>query len=637
MPDKNIKILLLEDAAVDAELVLRETRRAGIEGEVHRVETASEFRIALDQFRPDVILADYTVPGFSGLEALDVAHSSHPDIPFIFVSGTLDDATAIRALQTGAIDVVPKSSLFRLPAAIERAVKEAEAHRQHQILERNLRESERRLSSILHNVKLISLMLDLEANLTYCNDYFLNLTGWRFEDVRGKNWFDLFAPPELDDLRDVFYALLIDSPDAWHHENEILTRFAGRRLIRWNNTVLRSSSGEVIGTASIGEDITERESAVKALRESDSRKDEFIATLSHELRNPLAPLRNCLHLLGVGGKGDESAKPVYSIMKRQVDHLVRLVDDLLEMSRVTRGTFELRKERVEIASIVRHAIETSNPLIQEKGHMFSTTLPKGPLWLDGDPVRLAQILANLLNNAAKYTSGGGEIGLEVKPTGNSVRISVRDNGIGMEPEVIPRAFEMFSRGQHPDVRSQSGLGIGLPLALRLAQMHGGTIEAKSEGAGKGSEFTLLLFSSANQNSTEAATDDIEIFNLTKKILIVDDNRDAADTFGLVLRTLGADVRVAHNGFEALEILSQYEASVLLLDIGMPDMDGYQLARQIRSRFPERRTPMIALTGWGQDEDRRKAKEAGFDGHLVKPVEVSALQKLLESIESAGPL
>jgi CheY-like chemotaxis protein len=185
------------------------------------------------------------------------------------------------------------------------------------------------------------------------------------------------------------------------------------------------------------------------------------------------------------------------------------------------------------------------------------------------------------------------------------------------------------------VRSQSGLGIGLPLALRLAQMHGGTIEAKSEGIGKGSEFTLLLFLSANQNSTEAATD-IEIPSLKKKILIVDDNQDAADTFGLVLQTLGADVRVAHNGFEALEILPQYEANVLLLDIGMPDMDGYQLARQIRSRFPDRRTPMIALTGWGQDEDRRKAKDAGFDGHLVKPVEVSALQKLLESIESAGP-
>lgn len=363
----------------------------------------------------------------------------------------------------------------------------------------------------------------------------------------------------------------------------------------------------------------------EAIREADRLKDEFLATLAHELRNPLAPLRSGLQLLRLR-EGDATAARIHEMMERQVTHLVRLVDDLLEMSRISRGTLELRKECIEMAAIVRNAIETSDHLIKENRHELSVLLPNEAIWVDGDPIRVAQIIANLLSNAAKYTAPGGHIVVQVRRDANAV-VSVRDNGAGISPEMLLRVFEMFNRGDRRG--DKDGLGIGLTVARRLVELHGGTIAARSEGPGTGSEFTVRLPLARNQAPASASESPPRASLMQQRILIVDDNPDAADSLSLLLESLGADVRVARGGPEALQALHEYEPAAVLLDIGMPGMDGYEVARAIHARCSGRPRPaIVAITGWGQPEDRRRARDAGFDHHLIKPVDINVLQELL---------
>jgi CheY-like chemotaxis protein len=318
-------------------------------------------------------------------------------------------------------------------------------------------------------------------------------------------------------------------------------------------------------------------------------------------------------------------------MQRQVNHLVRLVDDLLEVSRISRGTLSLRKERVELHAVLQHALETSEPLLRAAGHTLVTDLPPEPLWLDGDPVRLAQILANLLNNAAKYTDGGGRIEVRGRSEAGQAVLSVRDNGIGMAPEALPRMFEMFSRGNRASGRSQAGLGIGLALSRRLAEMHGGTLEGHSAGPGEGSEFTVRLpLAGAGPVPATVAAPAADHRLDRVRVLVVDDNEDAGDSLAQILSMLGAEVRVARDGHGALAAFPEFAPRVVLLDIGMPGMNGYDTARALRSLEGGGDAMLVALTGWGQEEDRRSAAEAGFHHHLVKPAELPALQALLAS-------
>jgi signal transduction histidine kinase len=372
--------------------------------------------------------------------------------------------------------------------------------------------------------------------------------------------------------------------------------------------------------------------AHEARRQADRRKDEFLATLSHELRNPLAPLRNALHMMRLAKPGDPAIAQARDIMERQVNHLVRLVDDLLEMARINRGTLELRMERCELASVVRNALETSDPLITAGGHRLQVELPAEPLWLDGDRVRLAQIVANLLNNAAKYTRPGGRITVETRREDKQALLTVRDTGAGIPAEWLTRIFDMFSRGTVGPRAEQGGLGIGLALSRRLAEMHGGTIEARSEGPGRGSEFLVRLPLAAGKARPSAAPLQKDAVVLPPlRILVVDDNRDAAGSLGMVLEKLGARVEVTHDGESALQAFERFAPAVVLLDIGMPGMDGYEVARALRARDPEGRATLVALTGWGQDGARQQAREAGFHHHLVKPAEMEALQRLLAEI------
>ena len=373
------------------------------------------------------------------------------------------------------------------------------------------------------------------------------------------------------------------------------------------------------------------------LSEADRRKNEFLATLAHELRNPLAPIRNGLQLMHLAGDDPQIIKESLPLMERQVKHMVRLIDDLMDVSRITLGKLELRKERVELASVIRNAVETSRPLIEESRHELAVTPSSMPIYVDADMTRLAQVFSNLLNNAAKYTEQGGEIALIVERNDNDAVNSVRDNGIGIPPEMLAQVFDPFTQVDRSLERAQGGLGIGLTLVKRLVEMHGGSIEARSGGQRMGSEFVVRLPTVLALES-EAALGDGHISPTTqsagRRILVVDDNRDSARTLARLLEIIGHEARTAHDGGEAVATAEAYHPEVILLDIGLPVMNGYEVARTIRRHPWGTDIVIVALTGWGQAEDRKRSKEVGIDHHLVKPVEPQALLDLL--MAQGGP-
>jgi len=378
--------------------------------------------------------------------------------------------------------------------------------------------------------------------------------------------------------------------------------------------------------------VIEREKSEKALRDADRRKDEFLATLAHELRNPLAPIRNAAHLMRMTPLPDP-LQHATDVIERQVRHLSRLLEDLLDVSRISRGKIELRRSRVDLATVVADAVETSRPLIADRGHEFTVELPQQPVVLDVDATRIEQVISNLLNNAAKYTPAGGRISLKVEREKDTVIIRVKDSGIGIKPGLLAAIFDMFVQADNRLEREGGGLGIGLTLVRHFVQMHRGTITVTSEGPNLGSEFVvkLPLDSHAAGESADRAGDivAIEPHATGLRILVVDDNRDSAETMSSLLQMLGNVVTTANAGPEALQRVAEAPPDVALLDIGMPVMNGYEVAERIRKYPGGRDILLVAMTGWGQEADRSRSRAAGFDHHLVKPVEVEQLLKLLE--------
>jgi PAS domain S-box-containing protein len=354
----------------------------------------------------------------------------------------------------------------------------------------------------------------------------------------------------------------------------------------------------------------------RELRDADQRKDEFLATLAHELRNPLAPIRNGLQVLRLADGGSEMANEARSMMERQLSQMVRLVDDLLDVSRITRNKLDLKKQRVTLAAVVQSAVETSRPLIEQSGHTLSLTLPSAPVYLAADLTRLAQVFSNLLNNSAKYTERGGRITLTSEVVGNEVVVGVRDNGLGME-------------------RAQGGLGIGLTLVRRLVEMHGGTVEARSDGPGRGSEFVVRLpvLKEVPQRSDDSVSAQGIAAGPARRILVVDDNQDSAMSLSMMLKLMGNETRTGHDGLAAVVAAEEFRPDLILLDIGLPKLNGYDACRRIREQPWSKGMVIVALTGWGQEEDRRRSKEARFDHHLVKPVEAAELNRLLDERKS----
>ena len=374
---------------------------------------------------------------------------------------------------------------------------------------------------------------------------------------------------------------------------------------------------------------------VSDLSASDRRKDEFLATLAHELRNPLAPIRNGLQLMRIAGHQVETVLQARSMMERQLKQLVRLVDDLMDVSRITRGKLELRKERVPLSAIVNSAVETSRPVIDEMGHELTVGLPSQPIIVEADFTRLAQVFLNLLNNAAKYSDRGGRITLTAECQASDIVISVRDAGIGIDADHLPHIFDLFAQVDRSLEKSRGGLGIGLTLVRRLVEMHGGNIVARSEGVGKGSEFVVRLpavVESAPARSPDGR-DDPSASKSSLRILVVDDNKDSADSLAMMLRVMGNDARTAYDGQQGVDVAREFRPDVVLLDIGMPKLNGYEACRRIRQQAWSADVSIIAMTGWGQEEYRRRSQEAGFDQHMVKPVDPHDLLKILAGIST----
>ena len=465
-----------------------------------------------------------------------------------------------------------------------------------------------------------------------------------------KGWFEYTGQQEADAYREgLGWTVMVHPEDREPAIQAFIDAAAGRTVFKRHYRLHRADGnyrwaidsgrprfdedGQGLGYIGSVIDIHDQRTALDALREADRRKDEFLATLAHELRNPLAPIRNALHLLTLAG-GSLKTERIHEMLERQVGHMVRLVDDLMEASRISRGQLELRQEALDLRDVVRQAIETSRPLIDRSRHVIEVWLPDQPLPVIGDSVRLGQIFANLLNNAAKYTDEGGKIAVEMRRTDCAVDVTVRDSGIGLAAEQLPRLFEMFSQVDSSASRRHGGLGIGLASAKRLAEMHGGTIEAASDGLGRGSSFSVRLPLGTASPAVEAEPTALGPL-LERRMLVVDDNTDSADSLGMMLRFLGADVRVEHSGKAALVTAAGWRPSVMLLDLGMPGIDGFEVARRLSAEPDLAGVKLIALTGWGQEEDRRRTKAAGFDHHLIKPVDLNTLHTLLVSLQGEG--
>jgi PAS domain S-box-containing protein len=409
----------------------------------------------------------------------------------------------------------------------------------------------------------------------------------------------------------------------------------GRRLdISLTVSPVRDSEGAIVGASKIARDITERKRAEQALRDADRRKDEFLALLAHELRNPLAPLRNGLEVMRLASGDAEAVAQARGMMERQLGHMVRLIDDLLDISRINTNAMELRRSRVLLTDVVQSAVETARPLIDDAGHCLHVSLPPEPVVLDADLTRMAQVFGNLLTNSAKYTEPGGQIWLAAERRDDLVFVSVRDTGIGIPADSLQDIFDMFSQVDRSAERSRGGLGIGLALVKRLVEMQGGTITAESEGVGKGSTFTVRLptLESGQEPTPLKTPQSVPAANGQGwRILVVDDNMDSARSMARVLRLLGNEVHMAHDGIEAVESASAFRPEIILMDMGMPRLNGYEATRRIREQPWSRSVTIIALTGWGQEGDRLRSQEAGCNGHLVKPVSLPDLEKLLEEL------
>ena len=386
-------------------------------------------------------------------------------------------------------------------------------------------------------------------------------------------------------------------------------------------------------TAELEASMIRQVALTEQLREADRRKDEFLALLAHELRNPLAPVVNALRIMEVKASRDPELLWCQEVIERQVTQLTRLVDDLLDVSRITLGKIKLRPERIQLAAVVAGAVEISRPLIDQHRHTFISRLPARPVELNGDLARLTQVLANLLNNAAKFQKEGGRIELGAEQIDQEVHITVRDEGIGIPPHLLDSVFDLFTQGERTLDRSQGGLGIGLSLAKTVVEMHGGSVTAGSHGVDRGSQFVIRLpcLRTSATNGEHSPVSAARRAAVPRRILVVDDSKDAADSLAMLLSLSGHDVRVAHDGPTALQIASAERPDVLLLDIGLPGMDGYEVCRRARLEGLQNAL-IIAMTGYGQERDRRLSKEAGFDTHTVKPVELDHLMELL----NAGP-
>jgi PAS domain S-box-containing protein len=486
----------------------------------------------------------------------------------------------------------------------------------------------------LSNTVDFNYVFNLEGRFIYINRPLLELWCKTAEEALGKNFFELGYPPDLAAKLQRQIQEVIATKKALRDETPY-TSVKGTRAYEYIFVPAFDADGQVEAVTGSTRDITERKEAEEKLREADRRKDEFLAMLAHELRNPLASVSSAVTLLKESSDQGSRAWAA-DVIGRQSAQLARLVDDLLDVSRITRGRIELRREMFDAARVIESAVEAVAPLVAQRDHTLLTTVPRGVLWLEADPTRIEQVVLNLLTNAAKYTPPHGHIMLEASHDEKAaagqgeVVIAVRDNGIGIPPEQIESMFELFTQGERSPARSEGGLGIGLTVVRALCELHGGSIEAASEGPGTGTTFTVRLPAAADVFAPIPAPESTVTpgEGAGRRLLIVDDNRDTATGLSRLLARRGYEVHLAHHGVEALEMAVRFKPRFILLDIGLPGMDGYEVATRLRAEASSADALIVAISGYGQEEDRTRSRAAGFDHHLVKPVDFEALRDIL---------
>jgi PAS domain S-box-containing protein len=520
-----------------------------------------------------------------------------------------------------------------------------ESHERTQALQQAnqaLRQSEKLYRAIGESIDYGVWVTDATGRNVYASDSFLNLVGINQEQCSNLGWGDMLHPDDVHATMTA-WAECVRTGDVWYREHRFRGVDGHYHSILAQGVQMRDEDGKSTGWAGINLDISRMKKTEEALREADRRKDEFLATLAHELRNPLAPIRHAARLLGVRDIDEARSKVAREIIARQVSRMALLLDDLLDLSRITRGRLELRKEPVALAAVISAALETAQPLIDSKHHELSVHMPQNNTELVVDPLRISQALSNLLTNAAKYTDPGGRIALDIDVSARNIRIAVSDSGIGIQTNLLPTIFEMFSQVDSAIDRSEGGLGIGLALVKGLVSLHGGKVEAASAGPGKGSTFTIELpVNRVHVTSIErpTAVPTPPTLGPFGRILVVDDNRDAANSLAMVLSSSGHESFTAYSGEQALQVGEAQRPDVVVLDIGMPDMTGYEAAQRIRHTQWGKALLLLAITGWGQKEDVQRAVNAGFNFHMTKPADPDRVEKLVRDFlanrESGAP-
>ena len=504
------------------------------------------------------------------------------------------------------------------------AIRDHLAERERQAEE--LRKGEMRLRRMI-NVDGVGVLVWAlpEGRLIGANDYFLRMFGYALTEIESGNltWRDM-TPPEFVAVSEKQLEEFAEAGRIGPYEKQYFRKDGSR--------IWMVFAGAALGDGTVVEyciDVGDRKRAEEALREADRKKDDFIALLAHELRNPLAPIRNGLQVLRLAGGDVDVVAQARAMMDRQMSHMVRLIDDLLDVSRISRNKMELRTERVLLADVIESAVETARPMIEAAAHELEISLPPKPVFLNADLTRLAQVFSNLLANSAKYTQAGGRLQILAERRSEEVLVTVKDNGIGIPESALPHIFDMFSQVDRSIERSTGGLGIGLALVKGIVEMHGGTVNAQSDGEGKGSQFTVCLpLAELRPAPTNHGVSNSVPRGPSRRVLVVDDNRDGAASMAMMLRLLGDDVQLANDGLEAVEAYKSFRPEVILMDVGMPRLNGLEATRRIRELPSGKSCMIIAVTGWGQDSDIKSSREAGCNGHLVKPVTLTDLESLL---------
>jgi PAS domain S-box-containing protein len=619
------RIVLADDNA-DMRMYLRELLEPH-----YKVELAADGKQALTAARhecPDLIISDVMMPQLNGFELLAAvrADPALQHVPVVLLSARAGEDARIEGLDAGADDYLIKPFSARELLARVGAILELEKMRRGAEEASKLRTEQ--FKTLLNEAPLGVYLIDAEFRIRELNPTARAVFG-NIPDLIGRDFDEvihiLWPNPYADELVQRFrHTLKTGEPDS---NPEHIEQRHDRRVTEfyeWRINRIPLPEGRH-GVVCYFRDISDHVLARARLEAADRQKDEFLAMLAHELRNPLAPIRNASELLSRSANPNARAQ-VVGILQRQVTQLTRLVDDLLDVSRITQGKIELRRQPMQLAEIIEQSIETVDTLLKHKHHTVSVISDRTPLWVHGDPARLLQCIGNILTNAAKYTEPGGAIRIESHAEDGAAVLIITDNGAGIAPELLPHVFDLFVQSDRTLDRAQGGLGIGLSVAKRLVEMHGGQILARSAGLGRGAAFEIRLPLVNHPSESLAVAPASEI--VPRRVLVVDDNADAANSLAMLLEIDGHDAHAVYSAQEALGCVESLRPEVIILDIGLPEMDGYEVARRIRSLEGLAGVRLIALTGYGQSEDKHRTREAGFNDHLVKPVDFAALQQVL---------